>query len=294
MHTRTSIIVGLLLAAVMLAGTTGCSQTMARAEPALADAQSPAGANAAPQTQPDDKPAKEADKANGEKKKRKKREQRAQEDANDARKLAKLDRDLDLARAKLHRAQMAQRQAATKHEVALAKTQRELELQQQRYATFGERAVPNRIAWAQLRLTRAQDSLKETREELAQLEALYAADEFADGTKEIVLDRGRRRLERSKRDFELRSEDFAILTEKTIPAETVDQELKLEQKVQALAKARREAEASELDKNIGLQGAENGIAKLVDDIQAHTEAMAKRQRERTDEDETDAEKKNQG
>ncbi|MCH7814168.1 MAG: hypothetical protein IID40_09130 [Planctomycetes bacterium] len=262
----------------------------------MADAQSPAGANAAPQTQPDDKPDKPGDKSDGEKKQRKKQEERAEEDANDARKLAKLDRDIDLARAKLHRAQMASHQAATQHEVALAKAEREHALQQQRLATFRERSVPNRIAWAQLRLTRAEDSLKETREELAQLEALYAADEFADGTKEIVLDRGRRRLERSKRDFELRREDFAILTEKTIPAETIDQELKLEQKVQALAKARREAEASELDKKIGLHGAENGVAKLEEDIQAHTEAMARRQRERTeeDEDQADAEKKDQG
>ncbi len=296
MQTRTSMMVGLLLAAVTLAGTNGCSQTTAQAESALADAQSPSGANAVPQAQPDEKPAEPADEADGEKKERKKREKQADEDATDARKLAKLDRDVDLARAKLHRAQMARRQAATQNEVALAKAQRELELQQQRFATFGERSVPNRISWAQLRLTRAEDGLKETREELAQLEAVYAEEEFADGTKEIVLDRGRRRLERSKRDVELRREDYAILTEKTIPAETVDQELKLEQKVQALAKARREAEASELDKKIGLHGAENGVAKLEDDIQAHSEEMARRQRERADEDEddADAEKKDKG
>ncbi|MCP4246725.1 MAG: hypothetical protein GY778_06720 [bacterium] len=291
MQSRTSIMVGLLLAVAVLAGTNGCSQSTAQAEPALADAQSPTGANAAPKAQPNDKPADEAD---VEKKERKKYEKRKEEDANDARKMAKLERDIDLARIKLHRAGMAGRQAATLNEVALAKAERELVLQQQRFATFHERSVPNRIAWAQLRLTRAEDGLKETHEELAQLEALYAAEEFADGTKEIVLDRGRRRLERAKRDLELRREDFAILTEKTIPAETVDQELKLELKVQALAKARRDAEASELDNKIGLLGAENGVAKLEEDIEAHTEAMAKRQRERADEDEADAEKKDKG
>ena len=70
-------------------------------------------------------------------------------------------------------------------------------------------------------------SLAEAQQELEQLELMYSEEEFADQTKEIVLERGRRRLERTQRDLELRRADFATLQEQTLPVERREHELRV-------------------------------------------------------------------
>ena len=49
----------------------------------------------------------------------------------------------------------------------------------------------------------SQDNLEDQRDELAQLEKMYTADELTDATEEIVLKRARRQLARSEASYEL-------------------------------------------------------------------------------------------
>ena len=204
------------------------------------------------------------------------------EATKNARKLAKLEREQTIAGERLTKARMSEAHAATDQETAQARAEQELALETARMQKFRQREVPNRIAWAELRLKQAQDRVKDSEEELHQLELMYAEEDFADQTKEIVLDRSRRRLERSHRDLELRHEDHAILTEKTIPLELAEHEQKVRQKELALDKAHRDAEASEVDKRISLMSAEAEIVKVGVEIEALKEEM-QRNREKHEE-----------
>src|SRR5688500_1574965 len=60
-----------------------------------------------------------------------------------------------------------------------------------------------------LDLDRAQQNVVEAEQELAELEAMYAQEKFAAITKELVLTRGRSRLEMAKRGFDLEKQRAA-------------------------------------------------------------------------------------
>ena len=210
-------------------------------------------------------------------------EKEAEAEAADRRNLAKLERDVEIARQKLVKAQVAAEHAQIQNQIAVAEAEGELELEQRRLAAFRDRSAPSRIEWSRLGLLRAEDGVKEAEEELTQLQLMYAEEDFADQTKEIVLERGRRRLERSRRDLELRTEDHAILTDETIPTEQREHELNVEKKTEALHKIRRDAEASALDNQIQITSAEAEVARLEAEIEALRAKIAKRD-----------EKKNQG
>ncbi len=205
----------------------------------------------------------------------KEKEKQAEEAAKDARQLAKLRRDARIGHERVARAHMDQSHTTTSNEAALTDAERELALQQDRHRIFTERSVPNRIERAQLDFARAEDRTKEAEEELRQLEMMYAEEDFADQTKEIVLERGRRRLERSRKDLVLRREELATLAEKTIPLELAEHELRLEQKTRARDKADRAAQSSMLDKHIAVLAAEAEVARVEAEIAALGEKMEK-------------------
>ncbi len=270
MRITISIVVRLLTGVLFVGSVTGCDMFGRQAKPIAASAETPTSTQEASTAKPLEGADAEAEE----------KEKQAEEDAKDARKLAKFGRDLDVARQKVIQARMAREHAEAQHAVTVAQAEQELELETQRLRTFTERSVPNRIEWSRLALVRAEDRVKENGEELKQLEMMYAEEDFADQTKEIVLERGRRRLERSQRDLELRREDFAILTEKTIPMETAEHELKVEQNTKGLEKARRDAEAATIEKKIGLMSGAAEVARLEAELEAHREKMEKTRRDR--------------
>lgn len=230
-----------------------------------------------------DKQAKPASTANADEKsaedkaaeKSKEAEKKAEERAKEERTLAKLERDLAVAMEKLHRAEMAQSHAELEHELAIAKAQQELAIERKKLDTFVAKEVLSRVEWASHALTGAEDRLQEAREELEQLQQMYGEDDFADGTKEIVLERGRKRLERSQRDYELRSADFETLTKRTIPIEISEREQRVEDKEHALEKARRAAETGRLDQHISLMTARHEITRLETEIDAQRKKIQK-------------------
>ena len=91
--------------------------------------------------------------------------------------------------------------------------------------------------------------------------------DFADKTKEIVLQRGRRRLERSRTNLDIRSKTFLFLQNHSLPLEHKELQFKLEQASLLLAKTQRDAKAGELDKQIAILTAEAGVAKLEFELQ---------------------------
>jgi len=270
------LITGVALAlAAMLAASGGCAQAQRRTEtrtddpgaaPAAAQ-QTPvpaetAAAPAADAAKPDDKAAKRDEV------KSKRKELRGKE-----RRIAELQRNLKLARLRLDKTHLTAEQAEQRNAANLEKAEAELDLARRRLTVYNERDVPSRLAWNELSLQGAEDGAREAQEEIEQLEKMYADDEFADQTKEIVLERGRRRLQRSLRDLALRRADAQTLQEHTIPTERSERERALRDAEESLKRTQEGIASEPIDRQIELISAEGEIAKIAADIEVAQEEL---------------------
>jgi len=197
------------------------------------------------------------------------------------RKLARLRRDMEAAQLKLAKAHTNEQNGELKHQEALASANVEMELAKRRLEAFNKFTAPKRVARAELDLQRAEDRHLEAREELQQLELMYKDEQFADQTKEIVIERARRRLARSTRDLELRRREFKTLTDVTLPMEQRELEHKAEQKKRAALNVQRDNEGALLDRKIAVINAESAVVKLENQLADLTEEIEKAQREKT-------------
>jgi hypothetical protein len=191
---------------------------------------------------------------------------KAKEEAKQARerqrKLVRLDHELEVARLRLSRAQLAREHAEAQFAESVSNAETDLELARVRLQDFTEVEVPQRTAWSELSLQRSEDGLKHAREELEQLELMYSEEQFADQTKEIVLERARRQLQRSERDAELRRKDHERLIEVELPLQTIEHERAVQNAERGLAQLRRGRAAEQIDQRVGVLGAEAEIVRL--------------------------------
>jgi|GEM_PF-5788308 len=234
-------------------------EAKATAETAQAE-KAPATASAVKKEQT--KPVAEAKKPPSEDDLKKKRKELVKKE----RKLAKLQRSLKVAQLKLDMTRISHANANRGAVAALAKAEADHELALRRFKNFQEKNVPSRIGWSELGLQRATDRTGENQEELEQLEIMYREDEFAEQTKEIVIERARRRLVRSQRDLELRGDDFATLTEETIPLEQRDHELRIIAKENSLKQAQEKIAIGAFDQQIAIINAEGELIRLNNEL----------------------------
>src|SRR6185503_2488134 len=148
-------------------------------------------------------------------------------------------RELEIARSKLRVAELELALAQKTGDEEQAHKAKELELAQGELRQFDELDAPNRLARERLALTRDQDSLAEQEEELAQLEMTYAEVDLADKTREIVLGRNHRRIERAREELALAERELAKLEQHTLPRERAKLALEVVEKTHALENAQR-------------------------------------------------------
>jgi hypothetical protein len=130
-------------------------------------------------------------------------------------------------------------------------------------AAFVE-ASPVRLEKARLDLERAVGRARDAELELAELEAMYAEEEFAAKTKELVLTRGRRNLDHARRALDLERLELQQL--ETI--ELVNQEAKLQS---ALASAQGDVASAEEGLKIAELGRELAIAEAEEELRSAEE-----------------------
>jgi hypothetical protein len=182
------------------------------------------------------------------------------------RKQTRGQRELQMSEMKFAKAKTQMELAEKHHAQAVEKARKEIEVAERKLRTFKEKSRPERIERAELGFAYSQDSVKEAEQELEQLERMYKDDQFADQTKEIVLERGRRRLERSKKSLAIETGAIAVLKNETLPLEELEQELGLKDKREALEKMLRDHEMGMIDQRIGLIAAEGEVLRIKDDI----------------------------
>jgi hypothetical protein len=145
--------------------------------------------------------------------------------------------------------------------VALDKAKAELALAEEARKRFVEIEAPIKETRAQLELQDAQDSLADNREEMEQLEMMYKEDDLADKTKEIVLRRGKRRLERAEQRLKLQERERTSLTGE-LEQQRIKLDLAVTEKKAELERVQRSTESEALDKDTALLGAQAELARV--------------------------------
>ncbi len=118
-----------------------------------------------------------------------------------------------------------------------------------------------------------KDNLEDQKDELAQLEKMYTADELTDATEEIVLKRSRRQLARTEANFELQQ------ARRRFDADYAEQEQR-RQKSNAARDARRNRDRLVRQLEMEKRGREDSLARLDPEMKSARERVEKLKRDR--------------
>jgi len=173
---------------------------------------------------------------------------------------------LEIARIKLDRANMDADQNRIDGAAAVEKAKFELTVATKARDHFVNVEMPQKSARAQLDLQQAKDSLTEQEEELQQLELMYSKDELADKTKEIVLARSKRRLERLRQNLALQQKDLDDLVNVQQPDALRKLEAAVTDKTGDLRRAEFGLRSGQIDKDLAVKTQQNEVNKLVREI----------------------------
>lgn len=174
----------------------------------------------------------------------------------------------EIASMKLEIAKTAQAADAIESETSIEKAKLERELAERELKQLLEVDIPRRLEDSRLRLQENKDGVQDAKEELAQLEDMYKDGDLADKTREIVLSRGKRGLERRLKRLSLQEIEHQSFENVRLPNEKTRAISSLKEKVEALAKAERGAARTKLEKAIAVKEAEIELAKKEAEIKA--------------------------
>jgi len=168
---------------------------------------------------------------------------------------------VEMAETRLKRAQMDCEQQKRDSDLAQAKAQNELQDAQKALDHFVNVEMPAKLARSQLDLQQATDSTTEQEEELQQLELMYKNDDLGDKTKEIVIARTKRRLERAHASLALQKQEVDDLMNVQLPDQRRKLELTLKDRQADLERAQFNARTGEIDKQMAVRSQQIEVEK---------------------------------
>lgn len=187
--------------------------------------------------------------------KAKQSEAREKRDSGDEEwKIQQAEVELDIARIEVEmKIARAERKVADAR-TGLEKAKRDLDA--------GLAEMKTSSASEQLGLDRSKNNVDESKMELDELIAMYEADEFATTTKELVVQRGRKRLEFAQRGLDIAKQEFEQFTSVQLP----EKRRKLEESVADaefdLKMAERDLEVARMESRLEIGRKERALAKL--------------------------------
>jgi hypothetical protein len=180
-------------------------------------------------------------------------------DESAADELAGAQRELSNATKKLDAARLRLKQAEADDQSALVRLEAERALAEGELKQFDEQDAPNRLAQQKLQAQNTRDQFADDQEELKQLEMMYAAEDLADQTKQIVLQRGKRKLGRSQERLAIEERELAVFEQFTLPRERSKLQLELTAKVRALEAEKSSFAITVLEKQVDISEAEDDV-----------------------------------
>jgi hypothetical protein len=160
---------------------------------------------------------------------------------------------VELAKIKLDRATMDADQQRLDGAAAVEKAKFELATATKARDHFVNVEMPQKGARSQLDLQQAKDYLSEQEEELQQLELMYKKDDLADKTKEIVLARTKRRLQRARDGLALQQKDLDDLLNVQQPDQLHKLEVAVADRTADLRRAEFGLRSGQIDKDMAVK-----------------------------------------
>ncbi len=199
--------------------------------------------------------------------------------ADEARQLAK---ELRAKERELGYLEVEQRSATIEHELrvqgadhAVQVAQVEVEKVRQELELFLAHEKPTEIEERRISFASQTHYSEEAKDELAELESMYQADEFAKTTKELVLKRGRRKVELAERSLAIAARNLEVLEKQTMPRKEADLRRKLADAERALQRAARDREKTALELELAQRKVDDKRSDLVEDVAELKAKLAK-------------------
>lgn len=194
----------------------------------------------------------------------------AKDDAK-AEELRKKERELNYAKLQFRITELelaaderSQRNSLAEAERGVRRAEEDLAdyLQSQKALEAAERALGN---------DQQKEGLRETQQEYDELESMYKGEDFANKTKELVLSRGKARLEFAQRGMELSKSRQDYQEKSVLPRKDRDLHEALERARTSLEEARGAAERKKLSNELQLLRAKDAL----DDLQKEVDKLKK-------------------
>jgi hypothetical protein len=195
--------------------------------------------------------------------------------ATAAKSIPRLERQLQIATDRANVARVQEREQGAANTQSIARAESELKDLEDQLADVERVSMPSRVAKAKLDLSMARDALAEQEEELAQLEMTYKEGDFADKTREIVLNRGKRRVERAKERLEIQARDAEALEQTVLPHEHDRLARQIELKRHDLERAHRDADMQLQEKHIAVAAADLEVMRAESELAAARDGSTK-------------------
>jgi|SoiMethySBSTD1v2_1073268.scaffolds.fasta_scaffold239907_2 hypothetical protein len=165
---------------------------------------------------------------------------------------------LDVARLELKAAQLeaASQDTAAGQAVGVAET----EVEQARKALEqADKSAAIRVRESENALKRARVRLDETKAELGELQGMYAEEDFAEKTKELVLARGQSQVDLATAELEVEGLRHDLLTRDSLPRDRAQAELALRKAEIALEAARAARDGAALRGQVAVRKAAEAV-----------------------------------
>jgi hypothetical protein len=186
--------------------------------------------------------------------------------------------DLAKARLDLEIARMEAMHESRRDRVASEEARKDKEEAQLKLDTFLRDEKPERLARLELGLEQGRDRVYQSEQELKELEAMYAAEDFASMTKELVLHRGRKQVEFARRELALDESAAKRTREVELPLEETEKQRALEKAQDAHIVANEDYEKNELGRVMRVSDA----TRAVDDLRRKIKRLDRKLGTKTD------------
>lgn len=181
------------------------------------------------------------------------------DDAEAADKVQKAEREVEYAKIELDLAKLSAAADARDSDQSVVEATQKLEAVRKDRDNYKNAETPNKLADKQLDIDRSTQFMEESKQELDELEGMYKKEEFASLTKELVLSRGKKKLEFARRGLEIAKKNQEQLTGFDIPKKQLDLDQAVDRAEKALAEANAKKEKGALETKLRLLRAEHKV-----------------------------------
>lgn len=184
-------------------------------------------------------------------------------------------RELDHAQAEHETAELDRRVRTLDVEARLQRSAAELDAARRALELFLGDTRARELDQRRISLDATVYAAEHSKEELAELVAMYDADEFAKSTKELVIRRARRALELAERRVGVERRELAELEQHTLPERERELRRKVADAELERTKGAIDADKARLEQEIAARKARERLADLAEQIAELEAAIAK-------------------